>query len=72
VSDAAVYAKYREGGFIASLRLLDQLEGFSMKLDDSTPLDARRVAFTLTFTGPDGPYVTTVPTTIAHHQPPVR
>jgi prepilin-type N-terminal cleavage/methylation domain-containing protein len=72
VSDAAVYAKYLDSGHIASLRLLDHVEGFSAKLDTSAALDARRVTFTLTFTATDGAHVATVPTTIAYHQPPVR
>jgi len=72
MSSATVYAKYLAAGYMASLRLLDNVEGFSVSLNDSTALDADQVTFTLTFAGSDGPFVVSVPTTIAHHQAPVR
>ena len=67
---AAMYAKYSAGGHMAKLRLLDNVEDFSFKLDNATALDAQRITFTLTLTGSDGPQVITVTATLAHHQPP--
>ncbi len=71
-SDQLMYEKYLSQGYMATLRLLDGVEDFSIALDNPTPLEARRVTFTISFTTQEAPLVVTVPCTIAHHQPPVR
>lgn len=68
---AQLYDKYLKSGYIASMHLLDGLEGFSAVTDQNVALDSTHVTFTLTFTGSDEPFQTTVPVSIAHHQAPV-
>lgn len=71
-SSATMYTKYRQAGYMASLRLLDGVEGFAVTTNENAALDSTRINFQLSFTGSDGPFVTTIPVAISHHQAPVR
>jgi len=67
-----VYTKYLEAGYMASLRLIDGLTGFSISTNDPDALDSTQIVFHLEFEGTEGPIQTTVPVTLGGHNPPAR